>query len=85
MLFMIVSIHLAQKHLDKIKKGTNMTEHELIKKNAIEAVEKVFGDTSVDQQTTIDSLREIMDNCNGFITSIEADMENQAETDEDDG
>jgi len=69
--------------LDKIKKGTNMTEHELIKKNALEVVEKVFGDTSVGQQTTIDSLGEIIDTCRDYITSIESDMSHQDEPEDD--
>lgn len=59
--------------------------HDELKKQALDAIEKVFGDTSVGQQTTIDSLREIMDNCNDYIMSIETDLSHQDEiADEDD-
>jgi hypothetical protein len=59
-------------------------EHEAIKKQALDAVNSVFGDTSADQQTTIDSLREIIDCCEDFITSIEADLKNAEDEDDED-
>ena len=59
-------------------------EHEAFKKQALDAVNSVFGDTTVGQQTTIDSLREIIDCCEEFITSIESDMKNVEDEDDED-
>lgn len=51
--------------------------HDSLKKDALSAIKKIFGDTTVSQQTTIDSLREIVDTAEDYISSIEADLSAQ--------
>jgi osmotically-inducible protein OsmY len=54
---------------------TQRTPHERLLDAAKEAVSKVFGDTSVSQQTTIESLEDIADDINGMIAGIKEDIQ----------
>ena len=51
-----------------------MIKHELLKKKALDAVEELFGDTSVSQDQTRDSLNEIKDEINHRLDAIAADQ-----------
>lgn len=54
---------------------TQRTPHERLVDEAKEAISKVFGDTSVSQQTTIGSLEDIADDINGMIEGIKEDIQ----------
>jgi hypothetical protein len=45
---------------------------------ATQAISDVFGDTSVDQETTIDRLRDLARECQECITIIEDDIDKEA-------
>lgn len=53
---------------------TTRTPHERLLDEAKEAISKVFSDTSVSQQTTIESLEDLADDLNGMIEGIKEDI-----------
>lgn len=53
---------------------TGSSPHDRLVDAAKEAISKVFGDTSVSQQTTIESLEDLADDLNGMIEGIKEDL-----------
>lgn len=56
--------------------------HDELKEKALKAVNAVFGDTSVSQQQTLDSLEEIASEIDTLATGIRADMARETSEDE---
>ena len=50
-----------------------MTKHEILVKKAIDAIEKVFNDTSVSKEQTAKSLDELKEQVEGFDNALACD------------
>jgi polyhydroxyalkanoate synthesis regulator phasin len=52
-------------------------EHSELKKQAIDAIDELFSDTSVSKEKTIDSLEELVEHIEDSIMAIRADIKNE--------